>query len=445
MYSPLLLTKSTAFIIGPIAEVLGWLMNAIFILLNKIGIPNIGLAIIIFTLVIYMALLPLTIQQQKFSKLSNIMNPELQAIQKKYKGKTDSTSMARMQEETSAVYARYGVSPSGSCVQMLIQLPILFALYKVIYNVPAYVTQVKQAFYPLITTLISDKGAVTYLQGTTVARQFAKQFKSDAFVNNVGNTVANTCIDVLNRFSTGDWSALSSKFSNLSGDISNTLGLLTKYNNFLGLNIGNSPWFTFKNALAAGSILGIIAAILVPLLAAVTQLINVALMPQPQATSSDPNDQQSQMMNSMKTMNYMMPIMSAWFCATLPAGMGLYWIAGSVIRSIQQVGINKYINNMDMDAYIAKNVEKQKKKMEKNGGKQSVSQRILSQYSGMSTRNTVEDKYKVSDEEKKKQLENAQHYYESGKFRKGSLASKANMVNDFNNHKRDEQGKDNKN
>jgi YidC/Oxa1 family membrane protein insertase len=286
---------------------------------------------------------------------------------------------------------------------------------------------------------------VTYLQGTTVARQFAKQFKSDAFVNNVGNTVANTCIDVLNRFSTGDWSALSSKFSNLSGDISNTLGLLTKYNNFLGLNIGNSPWFTFKNALAAGSILGIIAAILVPLLAAVTQLINVALMPQPQATSSDPNDQQSQMMNSMKTMNYMMPIMSAWFCATLPAGMGLYWIAGSVIRSIQQVGINKYINNMDMDAYIAKNVEKQKKKMEKNGGKQSVSQRILSQYSGMSTRNTVEDKYKVSDEEKKKQLENAQHYYESGKFRKGSLASKANMVNDFNNHKRDEQGKDNKN
>jgi len=168
-------------------------------------------------------------------------------------------------------------------------------------------------------------------------------------------------------------------------------------------------------------------------------------MPQPQASSSDPNDQQSQMMNSMKTMNYMMPIMSAWFCATLPAGMGLYWIAGSVIRSIQQVGINKYINNMDMDAYIAKNVEKQKKKMEKSGGKQSVSQRILSQYSGMSTRNTVEDKYKVSDEEKKKQLENAQHYYESGKFRKGSLASKANMVNNFNNHKRDAQGKDNKN
>ena len=103
--------------------------------------------------------MPLTIQQQKFSKLQTKMQPELQAIQKKYKGKTDNDSAMKMNEETQAVYKKYGVSPSGSCVQLLIQMPILFALYRVIYNFPAYVTQVKNAFFPLVDNLISQSGA----------------------------------------------------------------------------------------------------------------------------------------------------------------------------------------------------------------------------------------------------------------------------------------------
>ena len=115
----LLLTQNSTFIIGPIAKLLGFIMQGIFWLLDKIGIPNIGLAIIIFTIVIYLCLLPLTIKQQKFSKMSAIMNPELTAIQNKYKGKNDQDSMMKMQEETKAVYAKYGVSPSGSCLQLV--------------------------------------------------------------------------------------------------------------------------------------------------------------------------------------------------------------------------------------------------------------------------------------------------------------------------------------
>ena len=68
--------------------------------------------------------MPLTIKQQKFSKLSAKMNPELQAIQARYKNKKDNESMMRMNEETQAVYAKYGVSPTGSCLQLLIQMPI---------------------------------------------------------------------------------------------------------------------------------------------------------------------------------------------------------------------------------------------------------------------------------------------------------------------------------
>ncbi len=437
MYSPLILTKATTFIIGPVASLLGYIMNGIFILLNSIGLPNIGLAIIIFTIVIYMCMLPLTIKQQRFSKLSNIMSPEIQAIQKKYKGKNDQESMQRMNEETQAVYRKYGVSATGSCLQLLIQMPILFALYRVIYNIPAYVTQVKDAFFPLVTNLINQAGASEYLQSTTAAAQFKSSFASENFINNVGNTVSNTFIDVLNRFSTADWSALSEQFPAVSGDVANTVSQLTRYNNFLGLNIGNSPFFTFREALAAGSVIGIIAAIVVPALAAVTQLINVALMPQPTR-----DDQENAMASSMKTMNYMMPIMSAWFCFTLPAGLGLYWVAGAVVRSVQQVLINKHINNMDMDAYLAKTAEKQKIAAEKGGDKPSLMQKLVNSSAAQTPSSSVgtgaSAKTRVSDSEKQKKLEQAQNIYKNGKYKEGSLASKANMVDAFNNAKKND-------
>ena len=89
----------------------------------------------------------------------------------------------------------------------------------------------------------------------------------------------------------------------------------------------------------------IIAAFVIPVLSALTQWINTKLMPQPDA--SNKGDQQNSMAQSMKMMNTMMPLMSAFFCYTLPAGMGLYWIAGSVVRSIQQVIINKHIDKME--------------------------------------------------------------------------------------------------
>ena len=145
-----LLTQYQGRIVGPVAWLLGHLMNGIFNVLNAIGIPNIGLAIIIFTIVIYLCLLPLTYKQQKFSKLQAKMSPELQAIQAKYKGKKDNDSMLAMQQETKEVYAKYGVSQTGSCLQLIIQMPILFALYRVIYSIPAYVTIVKNAFSPLV-------------------------------------------------------------------------------------------------------------------------------------------------------------------------------------------------------------------------------------------------------------------------------------------------------
>ena len=423
----MLLTKSNGMIIGPIASLLGMFMNGIFYVLNKIGIPNIGLAIIIMTILIYMAMLPLTVKQQKFSKLQRKMQPELNKINKKYEGRKDPESMERQQAEIKEVYGKYGVSATGSCVQLIIQMPILLALYRVFYNIPAYVPMVKRVFFPLVDELITAN-AGDYLKETTAARFFQKQFENESYLNGVTEYVQNTFIDVLNKFNSADWTALTENFADLKSDIANTVTSLTRYNSFLGLNMANSPSSLFKEAMQSKTYILVIVALIIPVLAAVTQYLNVALMPQPE--SQDGNDQ---MNNTMKSMNVMMPIMSAFFCWSLPNGMGLYWITGAVIRCIQQVVINKQIDKMDIDAMVEKNLEKMKEKEAKEGKKDKnrVSSSTMNTYSSMNTRK-MKDKsstYVSSDSEKKAQQARQTN---GKKYKSGSLAAKANMVSSFN-------------
>lgn len=423
----IILTQNQTFLIGPVAKILGYIMEGIFFCLDKIGIPNIGLSIILFTIVIYLLMMPLTIKQQKFSKLSAKMNPELQAIQAKYKNKKDNESMMRMNEETQAVYAKYGVSATGSCVQLLVQMPILFALYRVIYAMPAYVGKIKDAFFPLVDKLIAQAGSTEFIQTFKDATMFTKQFSNEAFTSGNMDYVRNTFVDVLNRASTSEWNSIAEKFPSLSADVNSTLETLEIYNNFLGLNIGNSPSFIVKEAISSGAYLMVAAAIAVPLLSAITQWINTKLMPQPESNN---NSQDNPMASSMKTMNYMMPVMSAIFCYTLPAGMGLYWIAGSVVRSIQQVIINKHIDKMDLDELIKKNVEKRNKKLEKSG----INPKTINNYANMSTRSIASkasSSSSMTQEERDLAMKKSTEYY-SKNAKPGSIASKANMVKQYN-------------
>lgn len=442
--SGIILTPYDGKIIGPIAKILGYLMEGIFSFLNLIGIPNIGLSIILFTIVIYLLMMPLTIKQQKFSKLSAKMNPELQAIQAKYKNKKDNDSMMQMNAETQAVYAKYGVSPTGSCVQLLIQMPILFALYRVIYSMPGYVTRIADTFRVLAEKIISvDNGE--FLRNSelnnvvTAVRMYSK---------NLELNLTNGIIDVLNKLSSSDMNVMSEHYDlsqltyegNLILSNGTTRGLIDTYNNFLGINIGNSPSYMVTQAWNAEDgikWLAIIVAFIIPVLSAVTQWINTKLMPQADNPSSQ-NDQQSSMAQSMKTMNTVMPIMSAFFCYTLPAGMGLYWIAGSVVRSIQQVVINKHIDKMDIDEVIKKNESKRIKKLEKAG----IDPKTVNRNATISTRNVnAAPKSKslseragakpLTQEEKDEAMKKSTEYYNKN-AKPGSIAAKANMVKQYN-------------
>lgn len=418
------LTQSDTFIIGWVAKLLGLIMNGIFNVLDLIGLPNIGLSIILFTIVVNLLMMPLTIKQQKFSKLSAKMNPEIQAIQKKYKDKKDQDSLMAQNQEIQMVYAKYGVSPSGSCVQLLIQMPILFALYKVIAAMPAYVSKIKETYGVLAKEIISiDDGKFLLNAKDTIQSTVSVYGKALS----QGTNKENGIIDILNKLSSTDLATVSDNYglSQLSYDgniILGESGLLDTYNNFFGLNMADSPMTILKGAWAVGAIGVVIGAVLIPVLSALTQWINIKLMPQQENKNGNSNNQADAMAQSMKTMNMMMPFMSAWFCLTLPAGMGLYWIAGSVVRSIQQVIVNKHMDKMDFEEIIKKNQAKSAKKLKQLEENQSR----LNAYANMKTKNIGERANAVSS----RSSEESPRPQGTGK--PGSMRDKANMVKKFN-------------
>lgn len=417
----ILLTKSTTPIIGWIAEVLGYIISGIYWCLEKIGIPNIGLAIILFTFVMYLLMTPLQFRQQKFSKMNSIMMPEIQKIQEKYKNKKDQQSQMKMQEEIQAVYEKYGVSATGSCVQMLITLPVMFALYQVIYRIPGYITSVREIFTGLVTKITSVNGFTEIIQ----------TFISDNKVNNLvlqmedGVATNNGVIDFLYKLTPSQWDALSEvpAFNGFESLIHGAQKGIENISMFCGLNISDNPLAIVKDGFTNGNYLIMVGAILIPVLAWFTQWLNYKLMPQSSNASGN-----GSVDASMKTMNTMMPLMSAFFCVTFPVGIGLYWIAGAVFRSIQQVIMNKHMEKIDIDELIKMNQEKAKKKREKKG---LPDQKITQQATQNAKRIKDLNNRSVSAEERETAIKKAEEYYNSGNVKPGSIASKANMVKQY--------------
>ena len=416
MESMILATKSGTPIIGQIAVVMGWIMNAIYKVLDMVGIQNLGLCIIIFSILIYLCVTPLQIKQQKFSKLSAIMQPEIQKIQKKYQGKKDQDSMMKMQEETQAVYQKYGVSATGSCVQLAIQLPILYALYQVIQNIPAYVGSVYNVFNGVCTKILAVDGF------TDIINNFIADNKMTRVRQVTDN--ADSIVDFLYALSPSQWKSLQdiSQFSGFSDQISKTASEIQKMQTFGVLNIADQPLSYIKT----GSLILIIAALAIPLLSWATQMLNLKLMPQ--AATQNGNDDNNAMASSMKTMNTVMPLMSAFFCFTFPVGLGIYWIASAVVRSIQQLLINRHLNKMNIDDLVNENMRKMEAKRAKEG---LPPQKITNQaHQSAKNINKVEKGMSGTDEANRaKKVEEA--YKNASHAKAGSITAKANLVRDF--------------
>lgn len=414
----ILLTQVSTPIIGQAAWLLGKIMDGIYRVMDGVfGIQNIGVCIILLTIIIYTLMIPLTIKQQKFSRMSTAMNPELQKIQKKYQGKKDQASMQKIQEETQLIYDKYGVSPTGGCLNMFIQLPILWAVWYVIRSIPAYVGQVKEIYTPLIEGIMATDGWQKIMEGIGKAQPILMDpSKYDYSKKNI-------IVDVLYKFQSSTWETLADKFPSLESTIDSTVEQLHHMNYFLGLNIAEAPATLIKNGIAAGTIGIVIIALMIPVLAGLTQYISVKI-----TSANNTGDANNQMASTMKTMNLMFPLMSVFMSFTLPTGLGIYWVVSAVVRTVQMVGINKYLDKVPMDELIEKNMEKAAKK---RANKKEVESKNVNEMAHKNVKNI--NKVVRSNEEEKaieEKLEAAKLSRENAK--EGSLASKANLVKRFN-------------
>ena len=403
-------------IIEPIASLLGKVLDVLFVGINAIGLGNIAIAIILFTLLVKLLMLPLTAKQSKMMKLNSIIGPEVRAIQNKYKDKKgDQNAMLKMQEETKAVYAKYGTSQMGGCVQMLIQFPILLALYRVFKRIPMYVTSLKALFI----NILGDGG-----NGIMSAADYS-DFMSNTF--NTGTLAkidwsnVNDAVVAMNSFTTEQWNLLKEHFTSYASVIADNQTKITEMNTFLGINVSQVPTLALN------------IAILIPILSGVTQYISVRVS----QGKSNQDDSDNPAAASMKMMNIFMPIMSAFIAFSVPAGLGLYWIATAVIQTIIQICINRYYDKLGVDEIVRRNVEQRNKKRAKKGlppekiakNATTSTKKIDSETKSQERIDKLQQKKEQNDKKVKEILE-ATNYYKSAK--PGSLAEKAGMVAKYN-------------
>ena len=395
-------------IIQPIATALGAILDVLYKGLDVLGIANVAIAIVVFTLLVKLLMLPLTVKQQKMSKLTAIMNPEIKEIQAKYKDKRgDQEAMLKMQAETKAVYEKYGVSQWGSCIQLLIQMPILFALYRVFQQIPLYISSIKVLFTNILGDGSTGLSSVNGYQDTL-----------SGIASNVDWSSTKAAIVGLNSFSADQWNQLKEAFPSMSQLITDNYNQIKQVNTFLGVNMSQAPGFSLS------------LPILIPILAGVTQFISVKVS---QAGMTQGNDDDNPAAASMKMMTLFMPIMSAFIAISVPAGLGVYWIATAVIQTIMYIFINRYYDKIGTDAIVQKNIEKRNKKRAKQGlPAETITKNAKVSAKKVTTEDRVRNLQAKKDANDKKIADLKAAAKNVNHSKAGSLASKANMVSEYN-------------
>lgn len=307
---------------------LGYIIDLIYRVVS-----NYGLSIIIFTIIVKLLLLPLTIKSQKAMKKQQKIQPILAELQQKY-----ANDKEKLQTEMMKLYRENDVSMTGGCLPLLIQMPILIGLYRVIQAPIKYLLHVN----------ITDTGVVEKINN--IVALMSEKFPAE--LGKYGTMSAE------NLFKTAQIQL--STWSEMVLDKAEAWSINF---DFLGLNLAKVPSASLS-AITKGdfSDIGTVALILIPALAILTTWLS---MKQSQNMSGQNGKAGEQVAQMNGTMNMIMPVMTGFFTFTLPSGMGIYWIISNLVQMVQQYALNSYFSKKE-DDFVVKLPNKNRKNRKKH-------------------------------------------------------------------------------
>ena len=309
-------------IVGPIARGLGVFYNAIF---NGVYSVNpgfaLGIAIILFTLIIKGAFSPLSYMQIKSTKKMQEIQPKINAIQAKYKNQTDRESQMQMQMEIQKIQRESGVNLLAGCLPLLVQLPILYALYHIFQQPYLYVNAINANYNQIAEVLLSIpvQARVDALYNIAVNHSLA-----------IDLAVQNDLVKLVNAMTADEWRTVLMSFSSYGTNLQSLYDHKVFVETFFGINLLYKTGISFPG-------------IIIPILSGVTTYFTGK-----STTDSQPQDPNDPMAGAMQSMNFVMPAIMAVMAGTVPAGVGLYWVISNVFQFIiQKIASAVYDKNKD--------------------------------------------------------------------------------------------------
>ena len=256
-----------------------------------------GVALILFTLMVKLVLLPFQLKSKKSMLRMGRMNGKVQEIQKKY-----ANNKEKQQQEIADLYAREGVNPMSGCLWSFLPFPILIALYYIIRTPLRYFMSLSNEVIAKITELAVSLGYVSGAEGQAAAYDQI----------------------YLAKFIHDNWSSFDGKFD----------GLIDLNYTFLNMDLSAVPKDLFSQFPSGGW--PVIGLILMPIISAALQFLMTQI-----SMKSNGN---SNVNGSSKAMLYMMPLMTVWMGYILPAALCVYWIANAAFSCLQELLLNKKFN-----------------------------------------------------------------------------------------------------
>ena len=255
------------------------------------------------------------------------LQPELMKIRKKYEGKTDQMSQQRMAFEMQEFQKKNGVSMVSGCLPMLIQLPILYALFYLFQNAYVYVDVIGHNYTDIANAIVNIPVSLRMEVFQPFAREFANAYKNVAIIKDgIDMGQVNEVVMLVNYLKPDDWNVILQNLGDAGSSLVPLLATKSSIETFLTIPLVSKAGLHFPG-------------IIIPIAAGITTWLQSKIMMMMNPQNSDSGNPAAAM---TKSMLYTMPIMMGVFAINMPAGLGLYWTISNLFGILQQVILSKH-------------------------------------------------------------------------------------------------------